>query len=337
MAMGGTGVAIAQGLDAQYYNPALLTSTKEYEEDIVSNITFGALGHFKPSGITNPKDELYTKYKTKTDADAGVGFKKGGLTLGVRSLSSLITARAGTTQNINADLGIFTEVALGYGFEPIRGINLGGNIKVIEGIMGEYSHAANTWGVGFGGLMKELWCTKEYSTSWGIDLGAAVNLSKLFNANVLFDPTIAIVGKNLNRPSFKRSKNSHWSEKEYRMDKQVRVGAAIHPFTDRVTITGDYDLTESNSIVKDYKSRQLSGGIEIMAINRHTFKLPIRLGVNQDREDDDIPTYFTAGFGTQNTEYAFDFAVAFSNEADKINANYFPTVMGVSMSFTWVF
>jgi hypothetical protein len=77
MAMGGAGVAIAQGVDAQYYNPALLTSSKEYEEDIVSNFTFGALGSVNPTGITN-NEEVFAKHNTKTDADLGFGFKKGG-------------------------------------------------------------------------------------------------------------------------------------------------------------------------------------------------------------------------------------------------------------------
>lgn len=335
MGMGGAGVAIAQGIDAQYYNPALLASTAE-EDDWEFGFTAGAQGQMIPSIYPNT-EEFYTQYDTKLDANVGAGIKKGGLTFGIRSLSSYMTTPITNPGKVKADLGIFSEAFLGYAFQPLHGISLGANVKVIEGTMAEYSRSVSDWTLGFGGLMKEVWYNKKFSTSWGIDLGAAINFSELFQGNFLFDPTIAIVAKNLNNPSFKRPKNSHWVEKDYDMDRQVRIGAAIHPFTDRLTIAGDYDLTVNETLVKGKKSRQLAGGIEYLAINRHTFKLPIRAGVSRNVENTDEPLHFTAGFGTLTPDYSFEVSLTVGDSIEKINNNGFPNVMGLSMNFAWKF
>lgn len=327
-AMGGAGVAIAQGIDAQYYNPALLRATSDYTDEVEIGVTFGGQGTMTSSG--NTSDEFYVANNTKTDANFGAGIKKGGFAFTIRSLASFITTPS--SNKVASILGIFSEADLSYGFQLLRGIDIGANVKVMEGTLANYTGPVLGWGYGFGGLMKEVWSNKKFSTSWGIDAGAAINFSELFQGNFIFDPTIAIVGKNLNEPEFKRPTGP-----KYKLERQVRIGAAIHPFTDRLTIAGDYDLTENETFVGGYKSRQLAGGIEYLVVNRYSFKVPVRLGVNKNVADNDAPVYFTAGFGTMNTDYSFEMALSVGDGTEKINGNDFPNVMGLSMTFAWKF
>ncbi len=484
-AMGGAGVAIAQGSDAQYYNPALLAKdSDEYDSSNQLDFTFGVQTKISPvleatrklmrmseeykrltrnievggdpidckdmnawiNSFANINDMLKSDAHSVINANVGVGFKKGGFSVSLRSLSSLsslpvpdkkniLLGQYGTydgieissdtsvpsgwgqdidrisnaiteqgirkdlqklfglptsysaqdiaavlvnslledmssdqntvsktidnlvdnmpqiaemikgvfsasdvgsyvdnTTHIQTDLGIFTEASLGYGFNLLRGISLGGNLKVIEGTISQAKINIVNNDLGLGGLAKEIWYDKKFSTNVGVDLGAAINFSELFQGDFIFDPTIAVVGKNLNNPKFKRK-----SGPDYELERQFRLGAAIHPFTNRLTIAADIDLNENKDFSEKYKSRQLAGGIEYLVVNRHSFKVPVRLGVNKNIADNNAPVYFTAGFGTMNTEYSFEMALSVGDGTEKINGNRFPNTMGLSMTFAWMF
>ena len=334
--MGGAGVSIAQGTDVQYYNPALLNVDADYDEMDV-DVTAGAQGKYIPTGRTEP-DKFFVKYRSKADADAGIGVRKGNLAFTVRSLGSIIArpdpSVAGKTR---VDMGIVTEAALGYGFTLLRGISVGANIKLMEGTVSDYSKTTSQWDLGFGGMMKEVWYNKEFSTTWGVDVGAAIDFSEFFQSNVIFHPTVAIVGKNLNNPKFKRSTANAVKTSKIELGRQARIGAAIHPLTDRLTITGDYDLTENETIVKDVKSQQIAGGIEVMAIDRHTFQLPIRFGISKDLENSDEPLYLTAGFATITPDYNFGLSFIVGDSMEEVNGHDLPNALGVTMSFSWLF
>lgn len=494
MGMGGAGVAIAQGTDAQYYNPALLASNSEDDEvevgfnvgakaeispvldvtrqlmrmsneykKLVSNIKDNSGDNVYPSemntivdGFVNINDMLKDNKATIMNSDLGVGFKKGSFAVSIRSLNALSaipvadnknillgaygsydglsvstdttipsmwaqdvdrmadaidaagarkdliklfgltttpsslqlaamlvnsldeavstqeeTSRAidklidnmpqiaefikGTfsdtskgsyvdnTTHVKMDLGSFNEASLGYGFNIGRGISLGANVKVIEGLIGESGIMILTDNLGVGSMMHETWNHKKLSTNVGIDVGAAVNFSELFQGNFIFNPTLAITAKNLNSPKFKRPEKptdynlGDWNDSDFKLNSQFRAGAAIHPFTDRLTIAADIDLNENDTFLEGKKSRQLASGVEYMIINRHTFKLPVRVGINKNLADSDAPTYFTAGFSSINNDFIFEMAATVGDSTEKLNGNNFPNVMGLTMSFAWAF
>ena len=240
------------------------------------------------------------------------------------------------------DMASFNEASLGYGFHIIHGIRLGGNVKVIEGLMDGTGIMLLSDDVGFSTLMKDAWKNRKFSTNWGLDLGAAINFSDLFQSNVLFNPDLGITAKNLNSPKFKRPKRPagwayEWNSEDYKLKPQYRAGASIHPFTNRVTVAADIDLNKNDTISGNYKSRQLSLGLEVIAMQRHTFQLPVRVGMNKNLAEHDAPTYITAGFGALNHDFDFELGLAIGDRTEKVNGNDWPNAMGLSMTFAWFF
>lgn len=332
-ALGGAGVANARGGDAQYYNPALLDVDADYDE-IGTYVTAGAQGKYpevKKVLVPNA-DKFYNKYNTKLDADAGAAIRRGPLYFGVRSLSSLITNTKTTNGRTYADMGSFAEVSLGYAVKVIQGVSIGADVKVIEGMMSQYNELYAKFPNGFGGLMKEIWYNRKLSTSWGVDVGAVIDFSELFQSNFVWSPKVAIVGKNLNNPKFKRLTGD-----KYEMGRQARIGASLHPFTERLTVTADFDLTENETIVKDIKSQQLGAGLEYLLINRHTLKIPLRFGFSKDYENIQEPIYLTAGFGVETADFNFEMALLSGDCMQEVNGHDLPNALGVAMTLSWYF
>ena len=349
MGMGGAGVVTASGTNAQYYNPALLGEYEWDERTDENGFHFGvqmetpAIATESSASIGNGmsyfKDLLKKGYVPYGNMDIGFGLRRGNFGFSIRSLDLMAMYKTGMS-GVLADTAAFTEAAVGYGFYLFEGVRLGGNIKVIQGTTLE--HFFNlTDDITFGDLMRKSWHHKKLSADWGIDLGAAINLSDLFNGNVIFNPDIGFSVKNLNTPKFKRPERptgyANWNSDKYKLKPQYRVGAAIHPIKDRVTIAADMDLNKNNTAIADYKSRQLSAGMEVIVWNEHTLKVPLRVGMNKNLAEDKAPTYITAGFGTLGHNFDFELGLAVGDKTEKVKKHDWPNAMGLSMSFAWYF
>lgn len=350
MAMGGAGVVTASGTNAQYYNPSLLGEPVWDEQTDENGFHIGVQteapkvsngpSYSTPShGMAYFKELLKKGYSPYTNADIGFGVRRGNFAFSIRSLDIMSMTRSGS--NVLADTALFTEAAVGYGFYLFEGVRIGGNLKVIQGTTMENSFGLNS-DTSFGDLMKHSWNHKKLSADWGIDLGASVNLSELFSGNFIFNPDIGFTVRNLNTPKFKRPEepNGHtgpWNTDEYKLKPQYRLGAAIHPIADRLTVAADIDLNKNDTSIPGYKSKQLSAGLEAIVWNDHTLKVPLRVGFNKNLEEDDAPTYVTAGFGTLGHTFDFELGLAVGDRTVKVKKHDWPNAMGLSMTFAWYF
>ena len=352
MAMGGAGVVTASGTNAQYYNPSLLGEPVWDEQTDENGFhigvqmetpKIGTTASGTGSGMSYIRDLLKKGYVPYANMDIGFGVRRGNFAFSIRSLDVMSFTHNGTKSLV--DTGLFTEAAVGYGFYLFEGVRLGGNLKVIQGTTMEknFDLAGN---VTFGSLMKHSWNHKKLSADWAIDLGASVNLSELFSGNFIFNPDIGFTVRNLNTPKFKRPErpvglapNQMWNTDEYKLKPQYRLGAAIHPIADRLTIAADLDLNKNDTSIKDidYKSRQLSAGLEAIVWNDHTLKVPLRVGFNKNLEEDEAPTYVTTGFGILGHTFDFELGLAVGDKTEKIKKHDWPNALGLSMTFAWYF
>ncbi len=242
---------------------------------------------------------------------------------------------------VMAEMAAFSEASLGYGFTVIPGFSLGANVKVIEGTTAQTGIFVLEDEFGFGGIVKDAWGNKKFSTNWGVDAGALVNFSELFQGNVLLNPQVGLTVKNINSPKFKRPEaptdwTLPWNTEDYKLKPQVRAGASINP-SERVTIAVDLDISKNETTLKDYKSQQIAAGVEILTINKVMFKLPVRFGVNKNLAESSAPTYFTAGFATLGHEVGFEMAASIGDGTEKVDGNTIPNAFGLSMNFTVAF
>jgi len=352
MAMGGAGVVTASGTNAQYYNPALLGEALGEEKTDENGFHFGiqmetpAIGSNQTAtvgdGMSYIKELLKKGYTPYANMDIGFGIRRGNFGFSIRNLDVMTIRRIGTTNVALADTAAFTEAAFGYGFHLFEGVRVGGNFKVIQGTTMERDFRI-TDNISFGKLMQKSWHHKKLSADWGIDLGAAINLSELFSGNFIFNPDIGFTVKNINTPKFKRPERpngvgvSNWNTDEYKLKPQYRLGAAIHPIADRLTIAADVDLNKNETSIPNYDSRQLSAGLEMMVWNGHDLQVPIRFGMNKNMAEDKAPTYITAGFGTIGHDFDFELGLAVGDKTEKIKGHDWPNAMGLSMTFAWYF
>ena len=242
---------------------------------------------------------------------------------------------------VMAEMAAFSEAAVGYGFDIFHGVSLGANLKVIEGTTAQTGVFVLEEDAGFGGIIKDAWGNKKFSTNLGVDFGALVNFSDLFQGEVLFNPVIGFTAKNINSPKFKRPETPSgwalsWNSEDYKLKPQYRIGASVNPWK-RVTIAVDLDLSKNETTLQDYKSQQLSAGVEILTANDIFFKLPVRFGVNKNLAESNAPMYLTAGFATIGRDVTFELAAAVGTGTEKVNGNNIPNAMALSMSFTTFF
>ena len=242
---------------------------------------------------------------------------------------------------VMAEMAAFSEAALGYGLNIIPGISLGASVKVIEGTTAQTGIFVLTDDIGLGGIIKDAWSNKKFSTNWGLDLGALINFSDLFQGQVLFNPQVGITAKNINSPAFKRPEaptnwTLPWNSDDYKLKPQIRAGASINPVK-RITVAVDVDLNKNETTLKDYKSQQLAAGVEILTVDDIMFKLPIRFGINKNLAESSAPMYFTAGFATMGHNVGFEMAAAIGDGVEKIDGNNAPNALGLSMNLTVAF
>jgi len=250
-----------------------------------------------------------------------------------------------------ADMNIFSEASLGYGIAIIKGLQVGGNVKVINGTVAQTGILLLQDNDNAGDIIKDAWDRKQNTVRLAADLGAFVNFSELVGQKILFNPQIGISAKNINSPKFKRpglpddligatgakaALASDWQTGDYELKPQVRAGLSLNPLH-FITIASDIDLTKNDTTVQGYDSRQLAAGIEINVVNRKSFNLPLRAGINKNLAESNAPTYYTAGLGINTTGFYLELAGALSAETTKVNDTTIPSAAAASLNLGFVF
>ncbi len=249
------------------------------------------------------------------------------------------------TSHVMADAGAFTEAALGYGMSLVPGLQIGGNLKVIEGTLAQTGVLVLSDDKDFSDIISDAKDNKKNSTNMGVDLGVRLSLSELLDSEIWGKPTFGITARNLNAPKFKRpgvpdnlnpSLTQSWNTSDYKLKPQVRAGAAVEMLK-FLTVAADVDVTENDTNVAGYKSRQLAVGAELDLTKGKKWGLPVRVGLNKNIAESDSEMYYTAGVGLRLARFWLELSGAFSGETAKVDGKDIPTSAAGSLQLGFVF
>lgn len=203
-------------------------------------------------------------------------------------------------------------VAYGHAFGTDFGdIYLGGAFKLMKGTTYSHFHSFSS----DEDILDNFDESKKESTTVGLDLGVAYNPS--FDE----DLTLALVGKNLNSPSFDKTNGG-----EFKLDPMVRAGAAYK--ISFVELAFDVDLTENESI-NGMKSRYIGGGASF-----DLFILDLNAGVMKNlSSNDDSGLIYTAGVSMGPVELSAQMA----SKSTHIDGTKLPKQASVNLAiaFSW--
>ncbi len=484
MGMGGAGVAIAYGTDAQYYNPALLATNSDFESDISLNVNAELETTDKVLTLIDKVNQMVNKYKDVAEkistndyasapemisivdalialqelnlknigatagVNAGLASRLGNLTISVRSFGSsgvipiidkrnigLVSSTGGleindfdspdteekqdaaniirdtldkfdltdsvanlfnlsgiTSQELaNAivnmtdaahstveeikqmadtiaeefpkaeillkdllsgsykdnesqvlvDVGVFTEVSAGCGFQIMEGLQVGGNIKYIQGQMGQAGIMILKDSQKIAGAEGDAFKDTKATNQIGFDLGAFMDISKFVGSDILFNPRFGITARNINNPGFERPKKAvdselKWIGDKYYLGSQLRAGLAINPFKN-LTLACDLDLMKNKTFVKGFDSQELSLGIEFLLLDTKAIALPIRAGILKNVTESKSDIEYTIGTGIYTFGLRFEFAAGMSSNTTVLDGNTVPASASAAFTLSYVY
>ncbi|MDX4049162.1 conjugal transfer protein TraF [Aliarcobacter skirrowii] len=284
----------------------------------IKNFGFGIFANADVAG-TSKVDQNYNKLIFKTSGGYYELNSNNSVT-GSNSTdykdSSLIYAMdegiGNTGVQLDALAVIEIPVAYGHAFGTDFGdIYLGGAFKLMKGTTYSSFHSFSS----DKDISDDFDKNKKDSTTVGLDLGVAYNPS--FDE----DLTLALVGKNLNSPSFDRINGG-----EFKLDPMVRAGAAYK--ISFVELAFDVDLTENESI-NGVKSRYVGGGASF-----DLFILDLNAGLMKNlSSNDDSGLIYTAGVSMGPVELSAQMA----SKSTHIDGTKLPKQASVNLAiaFSW--
>jgi hypothetical protein len=158
------------------------------------------------------------------------------------------------------------------------------------------------------------------TNTFGIDLGLAYKPS--FDNSL----TLALVGKNLNKPSFDIKGGG-----EFELDPMIRAGAA-YKVGSWVELALDADLSENKSIT-GYKTRYIGGGA-----NLDLSVLELNLGLMKNiSSDDEAGLIYTAGIATGPSWLHFELSGQMASKSGEIEGSSYPkqAMVNFAISSSW--
>jgi hypothetical protein len=241
------------------------------------------------------------------------------------------------------DAGAFTEVAIGYGYEVHKGIQVGGNLKFINGQMAETGIMIMSDNKKMEKVIEDAFKERKSTNNFGIDLGALLDFSKFFETDILFKPTVGVVVRNINNPAFDRpnkpvnaDERLQWNSSSYNLNRQYRAGAAIKPLN-WLTVAADMDLVKNKTMVNGFDSQDFALGVELNLINKTSFSIPLRAGLNKNIANSNSALEYTAGFGFCGTGFCLELACGVSTKTTKIDGNKIPANAAVALNLGVLF
>ncbi|MDH5773867.1 MAG: conjugal transfer protein TraF [Nitrospirota bacterium] len=318
--MGGAGVAVTTDSLATYWNPAGLAMTQKVDirfqasaqgidrlgiretlEDIddINDNDISAGNQARLQSLLNDLNGSSLSALAATglyakgywgEHSVGINISDVG-TGGSFSSTPLTAIVSGSQLDITGELQVnFLEarqIALSYAYALFeKKVALGITGKVIQGVAYKRGIDVDDSEDSFN-ISDELKNSKK-STRFGIDIGALVHPISWLQ--------IGIVGKDLNKPSFKAPGGG-----KFKLRPQVRSGVAFIPF-EATTVTFDADLTKNKTLVSGIKSRVLSLGVE-----QGLFDIVfLRVGALKNVEDAKSRVTPTAGLGIRLWAFQFD-------------------------------
>lgn len=230
---------------------------------------------------------------------------------------------------LDAKAASMLELAVGYAWdiEKVPGLSIGGNVKLINGYTASYSYDFMK-----DGKPDDFDYDKDVKSTWqpAADIGLLWNLNKFFPSLPLSSKA-GIVARNINSPEFK-----YVSGNKYKYDSQIRGGISVTPIP-WWTIAADMDITENDTMVDNYKSRQVALGMEFNLGHSLAFNFPIRAGLIKNIAESDSDMAYSAGFGLHFAHVCFDFAAILSSNRTEFDGKDYPTHAGASFTLSALF
>lgn len=284
----------------------------------VKNFGFGVFANADIAG-TSKVDQQYNKLIFE---DSGIYYELNStndVTLSDQVAyenSSLIYSMDENVGNTGVELNglavVEIPVAYGHAFGTDFGdVYVGGAFKLMKGTTYSHFHSFSS----DEDILDNFDETKKESTTVGLDLGVAYNPA--FDE----DLTLALVGKNLNSPSFDKTNGG-----EFKLDPMVRAGAAYK--ISFVELAFDVDLTENESI-NGIKSQYVGGGASF-----DLFILDLNAGVMKNlSSNDDSGLIYTAGVSMGPVELSAQMA----SKSTHIDGTKLPKQASVNLAiaFSW--
>ncbi|MGA9046717.1 conjugal transfer protein TraF [Sulfuricurvum sp.] len=252
-------------------------------------------------------DPLNPVYLTTTDYQAS-------------SLYYAAVDESNTNKTTNVDivgLAVF-EIPLAYGhaFNTEYGsLSVGGALKYMKGKTFYKSVALDD-----DNALDNINDNAVDSSSFGIDLGLA------FKPEFSQELTLALVGKNLNTPSFDKIGGG-----EYEIKPAVRAGGA-YKFNEWAELAMDVDLTENESLV-GYNTRYIGGGA-----NFDLSALELNIGLMKNiASNDEAGVIYTAGLATGPDWLHFELSAQMSSKSGEIDGSSYPKQAMVNFAISSAF
>jgi len=206
-------------------------------------------------------------------------------------------------------------LAYGYSLDISSGhLMIGGAIKYMRGISYTEQYKIDYSGEVSGSEGKR----DKTTNTFGVDLGVA------FEPTLVKDLTIGLVGKNLNTPEFDVVDNGD----AIKVKPLFRFGLAYDVF-DSLEVAFDYDLTANETLVADYKSQMLGGGI-----NWHPSSwFALRCGLMQNMHSSDTAgVVYTAGIGLGLKWLQLDLSGQYSSNETTIDGTTVPEYAKINLA-----
>ncbi|MDD2697605.1 MAG: conjugal transfer protein TraF [Arcobacteraceae bacterium] len=163
---------------------------------------------------------------------------------------------------------------------------------------------------------------KTYS-GYGVDLGVAY---KEYNTGLI----LALVGKNINSPSFKTTADGSGRVEEFKLDSFFRAGMSLPVWNDNVEFAIDADLQQSDTSYEGMKSQYVGGGMEFHPAS--WFALRVGAMKNIASESIDEGMIYTAGLGFGLKWLQFDLSAQASQKTGTYDGNEIPKYANVNFS-----
>ncbi len=348
MGMGGTGVALAQGPLASYWNPAGLG--QQYG---TSGLVIPAFGlRFEATGTVlegaNDINEINKACEASdtttctsaklTDAlnrfgEPGNGamidlggalafryspwratfFVQNLTYIGVRPLvDSNVAVVNGTTIANNSSLhlrgGSFTEIGIGYAHELLETGVVFG--VNLKGIVGKTGFKAVTVKSedSESGGFGDFKDNTASSFQPGIDIGMFWDMRETFSS-LPMRPRFGLVGRNINNPKFTNPGAATLVNEPGKMSLQGQGRAGFAISPFKFWhISADFDVTENLTLIDGFNTRYAGLGTEINLVNRPRFNLPFRVGLKKNLANSSSGVSYTAGLGLNFFHFTIDLA-----------------------------
>lgn len=247
-----------------------------------------------------------------------------------------INAQSGTT-NLNentttVELNGFgvAEVPLTYGYALNDNIAVGANLKLMKGRV--YGTQVLVFDDGSGDVLEKSDENYQETTTYGVDLGVMARYG-MFN--------FGLTGRNLNSPKFDGFEKDifynfadgtpnptpkHIIVADVKLRPQATAGIAFIPF-ETFTIEVNYDLTKNETSLTDYKTQNLSAGLEWDILR----SLALRAGAYKNMAESDTGVVYTAGLGLNLWAFRLDVAAAASPDKAEYDGEEVPKLAKASV------